>query len=199
MVDWTGKFDLLLKRVKDSWMDMLPLSSMTEQQREPIPARHKSIKCRQTGRNQATLDPNVQKTTDNWYVTHVASHASLFLFSDNLTTLLFIVGKDPDEARRERLTNSLFLRNITVTTYTRVPLFVRYKMLLGRYNVPRGGAHFGILKTFFGIQFFWGIQKLFGEYKKIVDPNPITSQKITNTKKGKKKKKKKKQKIFLIF
>ena len=34
MVDWIGKFDLLLKRVKDSWMDMLPLSSMTEQQRE---------------------------------------------------------------------------------------------------------------------------------------------------------------------
>ena len=25
MVDWIGKFDLLLKRAKDSWMDMLPL------------------------------------------------------------------------------------------------------------------------------------------------------------------------------
>ena len=24
MVDWIDKFDLLLKRAKDSWMDMLP-------------------------------------------------------------------------------------------------------------------------------------------------------------------------------
>ena len=34
MVDWIDKFELLLRRVKDSWMDMLPFSSMTEQQRE---------------------------------------------------------------------------------------------------------------------------------------------------------------------
>ena len=34
IVDWIGKFSLLLKRWEDSWMDMLPLSSMTEQQRE---------------------------------------------------------------------------------------------------------------------------------------------------------------------
>ena len=34
IVDWMGRFDLLLRRLKDSWMDMLPLSSMTEQQKE---------------------------------------------------------------------------------------------------------------------------------------------------------------------
>ena len=34
MVDKSGKFDLLLKRAKDAWMDMLPLSSMMDKQRQ---------------------------------------------------------------------------------------------------------------------------------------------------------------------
>ena len=34
MVDWIGKFSLLLKRLNDSWMDLLPLSVMNQQQRE---------------------------------------------------------------------------------------------------------------------------------------------------------------------
>ena len=34
MVKWAGKFSLLLKRLKDSWMDMLPLSTMSEERRQ---------------------------------------------------------------------------------------------------------------------------------------------------------------------
>ena len=34
MVDWIGKFSLLLKRLNDSWMDLLPFSAMNQQQRE---------------------------------------------------------------------------------------------------------------------------------------------------------------------
>ena len=34
MVDWTGKFSLLLKRLRDVWMDMLPVSVMSPEQRE---------------------------------------------------------------------------------------------------------------------------------------------------------------------
>ena len=34
MVDWIGKFSLLLKRLKDAWMDMSPLSAMSQEQRE---------------------------------------------------------------------------------------------------------------------------------------------------------------------
>ena len=86
--------------------------------RESIPGRHDSIKCRKTGRNQAALDPSQQATRDNWYATHVATHGSLFPFSDNLTTLIFIVASDLDEAQRERVTCSLSLRNITVIAYT---------------------------------------------------------------------------------
>ena len=31
MVKWIGKFSLLLKRLRDAWMDMLPMSSAIEQ------------------------------------------------------------------------------------------------------------------------------------------------------------------------
>ena len=114
MVDWIGKFDLLLKRVKDSWMDMLPLSSMTERQRE---SQHQAdiarVNVERTGRNQLALDTNAQETMDNWHATHAATHGSLFPLSDDLTTLMFIVGSDLDEAQRERLTSAL--RHITVT------------------------------------------------------------------------------------
>ena len=34
MVDWIGKFSLLLKRLQDAWMDLLPLPAMNQQQRE---------------------------------------------------------------------------------------------------------------------------------------------------------------------
>ena len=31
MVKWIGKFALLLKRLRDAWLDMLPVSAMNEQ------------------------------------------------------------------------------------------------------------------------------------------------------------------------
>ena len=31
MVKWLGKFSLLLKRLRGAWMDMLPMSSTSEQ------------------------------------------------------------------------------------------------------------------------------------------------------------------------
>ena len=112
MVDWIGKFDLLL-------MDMLPLSSMTEQQREAqYQADLIQVNAERTAREQPVLDTTDQETRENWYDTHVASHGRLFPFGDNLTTLLFIVGSDLNEAKRARLTSSLSVFNITVTAYT---------------------------------------------------------------------------------
>ena len=66
MVKWLGKFSLLLKRLRDPWMDMLPMSSTSEQ---------------------------------------VTTHERLFPFSDNLTTLMFIVASDLSDAQRERATH----------------------------------------------------------------------------------------------
>ena len=66
IVDWIGKFSLLLKRWKDSWMDMLPLSSMTEQQRETqYQADMARLNAERTAREHPVLDTNDQETRDN--------------------------------------------------------------------------------------------------------------------------------------
>ena len=102
MVKWIGKFSLLLKRLKDSWMDMLPLFTMSQERRESqyladVAQAHVE---RQT-RNEEPLNPSTQATRDNWYATQVTTHERLFPFSDNLTTLMFIVASDLSEAQRE--------------------------------------------------------------------------------------------------
>ena len=43
MVKWIGKCSLLLKRLKDAWMDMLPLSTMSEE--KPVSRRRDSGEC----------------------------------------------------------------------------------------------------------------------------------------------------------
>ena len=42
------------------------------------------------------------------------NHEKLFPFSDNLTTLMFIVVSDLSEAQKERLTSSLSLQGMNV-------------------------------------------------------------------------------------
>ena len=69
-------------------------------------------------RNVDVLNPDEQETQDNWYATQVSNHESLLPFSDNLTTLMFIVASDLNEAQRERLTSSLSLQGVGVTAYS---------------------------------------------------------------------------------
>ena len=48
----------------------------------------------------------------------MAARERLFPFSDNVTTLMFIVACDLSEAQRERLKSSLSLQGVDVTAYT---------------------------------------------------------------------------------
>ena len=62
MVDQIGNFDLLLKRAK-GFMDMSPLSSMTEQQRQAqYQADMTRVNAEIQGRSEAALDPNQPRT-----------------------------------------------------------------------------------------------------------------------------------------
>ena len=63
-------------------------------------------------RNEELLDPDSPETREGWNVTQVKTHERLFPFSDNLTTLMFIVASDLSEAERRRLTSSLSLLRI---------------------------------------------------------------------------------------
>ena len=116
MVKWIGKFSLILKRLKDSWMDVLPMSALSEEQRQN---QHLADVAQENGDRQTRsvelLDPNSQATRDRWNATQVNNHERLFPFSENLTTLMFIVASDLSEAPREGLTSSFSLRG---TNYT---------------------------------------------------------------------------------
>ena len=119
MVDWIGKFSLLLKRVKDPWMDLFPLIAITEQQRESqYQADMTQFNNERRGRSAAAVDPSQQATRDQWHATQGTNHERPFPFSDNLTTLMCIAVSDLSEAQRERLTSSLSLQGMNVTVYT---------------------------------------------------------------------------------
>ena len=76
------------------------------------------VNAERHSRNEAALVPSQQRTRDNWYVTHVATHGSPFPFNDHLTTLTLIVASDLSESQRERLTSFLSLKGMNVTVYT---------------------------------------------------------------------------------
>ena len=102
MVKWTGKFSLLLKRLRDAWMDMLLVSTMSEEPRQTqYIADLAQLNEERQRRNAAALDPNSQETRENWHAIQVANHERLFALSDNWTTLMFTVASDLSEAQRE--------------------------------------------------------------------------------------------------
>ena len=150
---------------------MLPLSSMTEQQRE------NQYQTNMTQLNNERLNRNqTAGTRDNWYATHVATHGSLFPFIDNVTTLMFIVASDLDEAQRERLTSTLSLRNITVNACTLdavqtvfVELFCTPRSLMENSCLRVSGYGSSASKTFIVADYpedeygLWAIDEATGE------------------------------------
>ena len=81
---------------------MLPVSVMSKEQRENqylVDVARENIERQR--RNEDALDPNDQANRDHWLATQVANHERSFPFSDNLTTLMFIVASDLSEAHRE--------------------------------------------------------------------------------------------------
>ena len=76
---------------------------MTEQQRDTqYQAKMTQLNAERTDRNQPPLETNAQETRDNWYASHVATDGRLFPFSDNLTTLMLIIGSDRNEAQKRK-------------------------------------------------------------------------------------------------
>ena len=112
MVKWIGKFSLLLKRLRDAWMDMPPVYTMSQERRETqYFGDITQLNEERQRRNVTALDPNAQETRDHWDATQVANHDSSFPFSDNVATLMFIVASDLSEVQRETYKFSFSPRN----------------------------------------------------------------------------------------
>ena len=74
MVKWIGKFSLLLKRLRDAWMDMLPMSAMSEtQRRDQCLADVNQENEDRHPRNADILDPDAPTTRDRWQC-HTGDH-----------------------------------------------------------------------------------------------------------------------------
>ena len=156
MGKWIGNFSLLLKLLKDAWMDMLPMSSMNETRRQ----------------NQYHAD----------VVRELAAHVRLFPFSDSLTTLMFIVASDFSEAQREGLTTSLTVQGLNFLVYTFeavktvfVEFFCKPKSSMGdpSLRVNRDGSQTSrtfIVEEYFEDEFGqWAIDEVTGEQGYIDD------------------------------
>ena len=88
--------------LKSAWMDMLPVSTMSDERSENQYLADVAQRNEERQRRNATaLDPNSQETRDHWHATQVTNHERLFPFSDNLTTLMFTVASDLSEAQSE--------------------------------------------------------------------------------------------------
>ena len=137
LTSWSASFLYSWTVFKDAWMDMLPLSAMSQEQRYSQKMTNMTSKNAEwQSRNEALLDSAQQGTGDTWYTTHVTTHERLFPFNDNLTTVMFIVAGDPREAQRERLTSSLFSQ-VNVTDYTLEAVktvFCRIILFAGKLN-----------------------------------------------------------------
>ena len=100
MIKWTGKISLLLKRLQDSWMDMVPMSALSEEQRTNQYRADVALdNAERLARSETALGPNAPATREWWNAAQVSDHESLFSFSDNLTTSTFIVASDLSEAQ----------------------------------------------------------------------------------------------------
>ena len=73
-------------------MDLLPLSAMTELQRDSQYQADMTQINERRSRTGAHMDPNQQTTMDNWYPTHLPTLERLFPFSNNLTMLIFVIA-----------------------------------------------------------------------------------------------------------
>ena len=119
MVNLIGMFALLLKRFKIAWMERLPISAKSQEQRETqCCADVDQLDEGRRGRGLIALDPTSEATRDHWHTTQVANHGRLFPICDNLTTLVFSVAGDLNEAQRESLTRTHSLRGMSVPAYT---------------------------------------------------------------------------------
>ena len=106
MVKWIGKILLLFKRLKDSWMDMIPTNNMSETRRQNqyhVDVARENEERR--SRSHEFLNPDDPETREEWNVTQVAAHERLFSFSKKLTTLMFTISSDLSEAQTDRLTS----------------------------------------------------------------------------------------------
>ena len=113
LLRWIGRFTVVLKRLRDSWMDLLQPTS----EQDPAFLRDlQNVNDQRLANGEQAVD--LPTAYPEWIDRRRRRHTSSFPISNNLFALMFTVQADLSEQQRERLTSHMTIRGIHVQNYT---------------------------------------------------------------------------------
>ena len=113
-VTWITDFEIMLKKVKSAWMDLLPTVDIMDQQFTSIAQQEPEFL--QAATPQAQHDV-LEHLYGRFTARRTREHMRLFPIGDNLLAQLFLVQADLSENQRERLISSMTLTGTRIDTY----------------------------------------------------------------------------------
>ena len=113
-VTWITDFEIMLKKVKSAWMDLLPIVDINDQQLTQIAQQEPAFQNAQSRADQLQV---LEDLRGRFTARREREHMRLFPIGDNLLAQLFLVQADLSESQRERLISSMILTGTRVDTY----------------------------------------------------------------------------------
>ena len=120
---WIAKYSLMKKRLNDAWMD---LNVVVTRETPGVDEQLATLRTAMGTDYPSTPEDQLKELNDR----QRAAHAKKFPFSDNLSTLIFIVASQLHEQQRTLLTSHLSMRQLKMQDYTWEPVRSLYMELL---------------------------------------------------------------------
>ena len=105
LLRWMGRFGVLVKRLKESWMDCLTAFSM--EQIIVHPEYIALMRRAEQNRNGYLDEEEQQQVVQEFLRARRQAHENRFPFNDNLMALVMVVQADLTEQQRERMTSTM--------------------------------------------------------------------------------------------
>ena len=116
LLRWMGRFGVLVKRLKESWMDCLTTLSM--EQIIVHPEYIALMRRAEQNRNGYLDEEEQQQVVQEFLRARRQAHENRFPFNDNLMALVMVVQADLTEQQRERMTSTMVTQGVHVENYT---------------------------------------------------------------------------------
>ena len=113
---WIAEFEIVLQRLRNSWMDPLPEVALEDDNQEFLAAlgRDPTFASLREPAEQAAY---AATHSPQWNQERTDAHRKSFPLNDNLLSLLFLVQSDLNETQRERLVSALTNQGYRIETY----------------------------------------------------------------------------------
>ena len=113
-VSWITDFEIMLKKVKSAWMDLLPIIDINNELFTNIARQEPAFLNAQGPADQLQA---LEDLHSRFTARRFRDHARLFPIGDNLLAQLFLVQADLSENHRERLISSMTLTGTRIDSY----------------------------------------------------------------------------------